>query len=120
MTKKDSRFHSYIVEDSRTGYQTGLAKGPEDKPYAFLTNVHLSVTCTTHHCFMHNTGSPHSLSMEPAVWNFLMRRIDRECSHSVIHPDKDDEDYHISVGDTERVHDDCDGCCAEEGFLGLK
>jgi hypothetical protein len=101
----------YLCEDPKTGYLTMLEESPDSGAVFRLGNTHQPSQCSDHPCVIHNTGSLHPLTMEPAFWNAEQGCIERVCYHGVHHPDRDDEAYYISMGHGSRDHDDCDGCC---------
>ena len=109
----------YMVEDPTTGYNTGLAEKKGGKIVTNLIYVHRSEHCAGHHCYIHNTSSVHPLSMEPALWSDEDMYVYRECIHGLAHPDRDNEQYHLSQG-SDRVTHECDGCCKDGGYIWMK
>lgn len=86
-------------------------------PEAYLQVHSRGATCEIR-CCIHNP-SDHSLKEAGRVWRPCFGRVDRRCSHGILHPDPDDlwfkrngegwEDPDIAA--ELRLDHDCDGCC---------
>lgn len=106
----------YLIEDPETGFFTDLADNPEGPKVSRLNFVHSQMACAYRHCAIHGTASIHPLSMEPLIWDDDYQTVQRLCAHGIKHPDKDNVDYFEEIGGFPYVHNQCDGCCTEEGY----
>ena len=87
-----------------------------------LTNIHPEGTCIGEHCCIHNP-SDHPLKNAPMEWYPQISHMVRVCEHGFQHPDPDDIQFKMMIGDfmaveaissVHLVRENCDGCCFDD------
>ena len=84
-----------------------------------VRNVHSEELCAGRPCVIHNL-SKHSMRAFPlrlripsAIFDIKPLHAERVCPHGIGHPDPDDMEFWISVGESSMGVHGCDGCCCK-------
>lgn len=81
-----------------------------------LVNVHDEDMCAGTYCVVHNP-SDHSMREFPLHWRFDRGIFERICPHGIGHPDPDQVDFWISIGQEGNAVHGCDGCCIPQRWI---